>query len=498
MAASSTHPPSKRTAATLAALGLALLALAVWGLRTDMVWVSQAFYAYAWWAWILLLDAFCVWRRGSSLLTTRRHLLGLLATSSVTFWFLFEALNLRFENWYYIGTFQLGGPLTYLGAGSFVVAAFSTVFIGMFEAFDALGAAGILTRRGQPRRLPTWLPTGLQVLGLVMAGLAVAFPFYLAPLVWGSLTFLLDPWNYKRGNRSLLRDFEAGDGRAVARLFLAGLISGLVWESLNFAAPQKWVYTVRGLEGLKLFEMPLLGFLGFPALAFDAVTAFSLLSYYLCGNLGWEHADDLAAPARAHPGGAGDAGESGQAGLTGDATRALVGAGVLRRYWRTVPLQAVFWVVVTAAMMPRTIGSIRLRLEHLPALASAPAGTAGPSTLQVLEAEDIRWPRQLLRALAEESRADELAGRLGWDVAEREAVTRQTELYLFKGIGAVHGRFLGDVGVHAVADLAAWEPEQLHRELVRVAADRGFAGPHLDWVRVWVLASRSRGVLMRG
>lgn len=456
-------PPPLRIAGLLATLGLALLVLAVWGLRADVVWISQAFYAYAWWGWILLLDGFCVWRRGSSLLTTRRHLLGLLATTSVTFWFLFEALNLRFHNWYYIGTFELDGPWTYVTAGLFVMAAFSTVFIGMFEAFDALGAARVLTKRSDPRRLPTWLPLALQGLGVVMVGLALLFPFYLAPLVWGSLTFLIDPWNYRRGNRSLLRDFEAGDGRAVARLFLAGLISGLVWESLNFAAPQKWIYTVRGLEGLKLFEMPLLGFLGFPALAFDAVTAFSLVSYFLWGNVGWEHPADLAAPS------------------------SRVASVSQRRYWLTMPLQLVFWVAVTVPLIRNSIGSVRLRLMRLPSV----AGSVEP-----LAAEGIHWPRQLQRALESEPDGRALQARLGWSDTKRQAIEDEVELFLFKGIGGMFGRLLQQAGIRRVEDLAEWTPEGLHAELARICALRGNAPPHADWVRVWVLASQSRGVLM--
>ena len=461
----------RRTAVVLATLGTTLAGVAAWGLAADVAWLSQAFYAWAWWAWILLLDAFCVWRRGSSLLTTRRHLLGLLATSSVTFWFLFELLNLRFANWYYVGTIELAGPLTYLGAGLFVAAAFATVFVGMFEVFDALGAAGVLTKRGAPRALPPWLPGGLQLLGLAMALAAVLSPFYLAPLIWGSLTFLLDPWNYRRGNRSLLRDVEAGDGRAVWRLFLAGLISGLVWEGLNFAAPQKWIYTVRGLEDLKLFEMPLLGFLGFPALAFDAVTAFSLLSFALCGNVGWEHEDDLAAPAapRPHP----------RTGLA------------LGRYWRTLPVQVVLWVGITALLMPRSIGSVRLRLEHLPEVAAE-----GPAASEALRAAGVHWPRQLLAAL-EGDEADALADGLGWDVARRERVARQAELWLFKGIGSWFGPLLEGVGVDTVQDLASWDPIDLHAVLAAEAAARGVKAPREDWVRVWVLASRSRGVLLR-
>jgi predicted flap endonuclease-1-like 5' DNA nuclease len=458
-----TLAPTSRTAAALALGGLCLLTLGIWGLRADVVWVSQAFYAYVWWAWILLLDAFCVWRRSSSLLTTRRHLLGLLATSSVTFWIFFELLNLRFLNWYYIGTFELDGPWTFVTAGLFVGVAFSTVFIGIFEVFDALGAANVLTKRQESKRLPGWVPGGLQLLGIVMALLAIAFPFYLAPLIWGSLTFILDPWNYERGNRSLLRDFEAGDGRAVARLFLAGLISGLVWESMNYAAPQKWIYTVRGLEDLKLFEMPLLGFLGFPALAFDAVTAFSLTSYLGCGNIGWEHPNDLAAPATPKPG------------------------VTMRRYWKTMPLQLVFWVAVTIALMPVSIGSIRLRLERVP--------SAAPH-IEALAVENIHWPRQLQRALNDSDRRLALQEKLNCTNKQLVAMRNELDLYLFKGIGSRHGELLQLAGISTIEDLAPWTPDGLHDELSRLAKSSGGTIPREDWVRVWVLASRSRGVLL--
>jgi len=461
-------PPAARTALLLTSAGAALLALGIWGRAADVVWISQSFYIYAWWAWILLLDGFCVWRRRSSLLTTRRHLLGLLATSSVTFWFVFEALNLRFANWYYVGTFELDGLETYVGAGLFTAAAFSTVFIGMFEVFDALGAANVLThskdKAPTPRALPSWLPGALQLLGLAMALAAIVFPFYLAPLIWGSLTFLIDPWNYRRGNRSLLRDFEAGDGRAVARLFLAGLISGLVWESLNFIAPMKWIYTVRGLENLKLFEMPMLGFLGFPALAFDAVTAFSLMSYFLCGNRAWEHPSDLVAKSHA-------------------ATDFD-----MRRYWRTLPLQVLFWIGTTIALMPISIGSIRLRLERVPLVAT---------DAHQLEAMSIRWPRQLQAALEEPARAADLARQLKWTPDQTSAVRDELDLYLFKGIGSTFGDLLEQQGIRRVDDLATQDPTKLHLALVQLAAEVGIKPPRLDWVRVWVLASRSHGVLLR-
>jgi hypothetical protein len=129
-----------------------------------------------------------------------------------------------------------------------------------------------------------------------------------------------------------------------------------------------------------------------------------------------------------------------------------------------------------------------LRLGHLPAVAGE---------VEQLEAEGLRWPRQLLGALAPGEGAAALRGRLGWSAARAAAVAAETELYLFKGLGAFNGRLLQAVGVMRVDDLAAWEPGALHAALERAAAERGLAAPDPDWVRVWVLASRSRGVLLR-
>jgi hypothetical protein len=92
---------------------------------------------------------------------------------------------------------------------------------------------------------------------------------------------------------------KRGELGILARMLVAGLLCGLVWETFNFFAPQKWIYTVRGLEQLKLFEMPLLGFLGFPALAADAFAAFSTISYCFHGNVTWENPKDVAEPALA-------------------------------------------------------------------------------------------------------------------------------------------------------------------------------------------------------
>ncbi|MCZ6793891.1 MAG: GGDEF domain-containing protein, partial [Planctomycetota bacterium] len=320
----------RKVGLVLCLVGVAVFLLAGWGLWRDVEWLAQPFYAYAWWSYILFLDGFCVLRRGHSLLTTRRRFVFSLCLWSTSFWFFFELLNLRFQNWYYVGVFRVTSLVDFVGGGVFAVVCFSTVFVGLFETYEALTATGLWRSRGERRSsrvLPRPVSYAVQAFGVAMALSAILFPYYLAPLIWGSFTFLVDPWNYRRGHRSLLRDIEARDWGLMARLFLAGLVCGLVWESCNFFAPQKWIYTVRGLEGLKLFEMPLLGFLGFPGLAYDSVGAFALLSSFFLGGATWEHPGDLAYSIERRP------------------------AAPRRVFWGAACLQPVFWLVVSLLMV---------------------------------------------------------------------------------------------------------------------------------------------------
>jgi hypothetical protein len=48
-----------------------------------------------------------------------------------------------------------------------------------------------------------------------------------------------------------------------------GIVCGLLWECWNYWAHTKWVYTVPVPPHVKLFEMPLAGYLGFPAFAVE-------------------------------------------------------------------------------------------------------------------------------------------------------------------------------------------------------------------------------------
>jgi hypothetical protein len=86
---------------------------------------------------------------------------------------------------------------------------------------------------------------------------------YLVPFVWLGLIFLLDPINCLRGWPSIMGDLQQGSYRRLFSLLVAGGICGVLWEFWNYWALTKWTYTVPYLGDVKIFEMPILGYLGF-------------------------------------------------------------------------------------------------------------------------------------------------------------------------------------------------------------------------------------------
>ena len=57
-------------------------------------------------------------------------------------------------------------------------------------------------------------------------------------------------------------------------LVLSGFLCGILWELWNYWARAKWHYTVPIMENVKIFEMPVPGYLGFPAFALECFTMY--------------------------------------------------------------------------------------------------------------------------------------------------------------------------------------------------------------------------------
>jgi hypothetical protein len=110
---------------------------------------------------------------------------------------------------------------------------------------------------------------------------------YLAAPVWLGFIFLLDPINRRLGAPSLGSEFQRGDARRLVNLALSGLLCGVLWEFWNYWAHSKWHYTVPIMENLKIFEMPVPGYLGFPAFALECFTMYVFIRRLLFPKLDW-------------------------------------------------------------------------------------------------------------------------------------------------------------------------------------------------------------------
>lgn len=138
-------------------------------------------------------------------------------------------------------------------------------------------AAARLVGRGRGGRVPVELLLALALVGLVLAVVPLLWPSpYFAADVWLAWALLLDPINRLCGRPSCVGDLERGNRARPVSLLLGGLVAGVLWESINWLAGARWTYTVPFGGHLKLFEMPVLGFLGFAPFAIEcfAICAF--------------------------------------------------------------------------------------------------------------------------------------------------------------------------------------------------------------------------------
>ena len=248
----------------------AAIVLLVLGIEPVPTW----FYVFAWYPTLLILDE-TAHRLGHQprVLRDPATVLSLFGWS-VVIWLVFEAANFRLDNWYYV---FLPKAVAERWAG--ILLSFATVVPAVVLSERALAAAGFATRwTTKPVRVRNIDLTGSVILGLGMLALSLAWPRLFFPLIWGATFLLAESYVYRRRpDLSLFGDLERGHWGRAARLLAGGLAIGLLWESYNYWARGKWVYTVPSLEGTKWFEMPPFGFVGFGFFALEAWSMYQAL-----------------------------------------------------------------------------------------------------------------------------------------------------------------------------------------------------------------------------
>lgn len=237
----------------------------------------------AWTGYILFADALVFKRRGASWLKDNPAEFVFLSAASVPLWSIFELYNkCCIRNWYYVGLPQVI-LLRYFGYAW----SFATILPAMFETADLVSS--LRDRRASvhradpsnPRRLgaAAWATV---TAGALMLAIPIVYPStYLAAPIWLGFIFLLDPLNARAGDESILGDWHSGRAARLINLLIAGLICGLLWELWNYWAGAKWIYNVPILPEIKVFEMPILGFGGFPAFAVECFVMYVALRRWI-------------------------------------------------------------------------------------------------------------------------------------------------------------------------------------------------------------------------
>jgi hypothetical protein len=301
----------------------------------------EPFYSWntpiCWTGFILFADSVVYRARRQSWMRSAPGEFALLAVASIPLWLVFEFYNLFLDNWNYTG---LPGNwwLRMLGYAW----AFATIWPAIFEgaelvglAWDPAGRRGtggardISSADSNPAKAGSHLGVDSSpakagshlrvdsnppkagshlgvdsnpakarshvgvVLSIAVGAAMLVVPFvvppavarYMAAPVWLGFIFLLEPINRRLGADSLVPD---GNVRRVWNLLLSGLLCGVLWEFWNYWSGAKWHYTVPILEHVKMFEMPLPGYLGFPPFALECFVMYVFVRVLVAGpRAGW-------------------------------------------------------------------------------------------------------------------------------------------------------------------------------------------------------------------
>ena len=167
-------------------------------------------------------------------------------------------VNRQVSNWEYKISFDYD-VLTY---ALFASVAFSTV-VPALDATTRLTVA-LLHAETIPRARRCFTLAGAEVAaGVVSIVLPFIAPDIFFPMVWVGPFLILDGLVLFQGGRGILFTLAVGEWRLGLAVGLAGILCGALWEFWYFWANPQWVYHVPYLDFIHIFEMPLLGYLGY-------------------------------------------------------------------------------------------------------------------------------------------------------------------------------------------------------------------------------------------
>jgi hypothetical protein len=264
-------------------IGLAVMAIS----EAAMLATIEPFWSWhtpiAWTGYILFVDGLVWRRRASSLLRDNRAEALFIAIVGIPLWVVFEFYNkYTLHNWYYIGL-----PEVLLVRYAGYAWAFATITLGLMETAELVGSLrdrrAPVDRRASPHLVPLGRSGAISMIaGAAMLAIPIIYPStWVAAPVWLGFIFLLDPLNAAVGAESIRGDLQTQHRGRLINLLAAGLICGVLWEFWNFWARAKWIYNVPVPPHVRIFEMPVAGFAGFPPFAVECFVMYVFVRHWI-------------------------------------------------------------------------------------------------------------------------------------------------------------------------------------------------------------------------
>jgi len=240
---------------------------------------ARWYFPIIWFGYILLMDAIVYSLKKSSIIMNKRKQFFLMLGLSSIVWWGFEIINYLLQNWSYENTASFFNRMELLMFGWI---SFATVIPAIFETVDLIKTIHLFDKIKLKQKYNITKKTLYAMIGIGLAsfGLIMLFPKQLFPFIWGSFYFIIDPINYLNKQPSIIKHIKDRKLGIPISLFAAGIICGLLWEFWNYWALPRWIYTLPLYAGPKIFEMPILGYIGYAPFAWEIYAA-----YYFVRNL---------------------------------------------------------------------------------------------------------------------------------------------------------------------------------------------------------------------
>lgn len=263
-------------------IGLLMILLAEVNFYFKLEPFATWYFPIVWFGYIFVIDALIYMIRNHSfLMNHRKKFLVLLVLSSI-FWWIFEFLNVGVTNWAYdaVGGLNNALPGEWL---KFVYKsiAFSTVLPAVLETYWLIRNIHLFDnlKLRRKHKISKGLIYGMMLFGIFSLVAPLLFPKYFFPLIWVTFFFLLDPINYLHKQPSVISHLKDRKLKVPLSLMLAGLIAGFFWEFWNYWAVIQWHYDVPFVGFFKIFEMPILGYLGYLPFALELYAMYYFVVY---------------------------------------------------------------------------------------------------------------------------------------------------------------------------------------------------------------------------